>query len=89
MAHIYDSADQLIGKTPLLRLHHIEQDEGLFAKILAKLEYFNPTGSVKDRIAKSMLDDAEARGALQRGGNPRAATPASALPPSPRHADIR
>ena len=68
MAHIYDSADQLIGKTPLLRLHHIEQDEGLFAKILAKLEYFNPTGSVKDRIAKSMLDDAEARGALQRGG---------------------
>ena len=68
MAHIYDSADQLIGKTPLLRLHHIEQDEGLFAKILAKLEYFNPAGSVKDRIAKSMLDDAEARGALQRGG---------------------
>ena len=68
MAHIYDSADQLIGKTPLLRLHHIEQDEGLFAKILAKLEYFNPTGSFKDRIAKSMLDDAEARGALQRGG---------------------
>ena len=68
MAHIYASADQLIGKTPLLRLHHIEQDEGLFAKILAKLEYFNPTGSVKDRIAKSMLDDAEARGALQRGG---------------------
>ena len=68
MAHIYDSADQLIGKTPLLRLHHIEQDEGLFAKILAKLEYFNPTGSVKDRIAKSMLDDAEARGALQSGG---------------------
>ena len=68
MAHIYDSADQLIGKTPFLRLHHIEQDEGLFAKILAKLEYFNPTGSVKDRIAKSMLDDAEARGALQRGG---------------------
>ena len=68
MAHIYDSADQLIGKTPLLRLHHIEQDEGLFAKILAKLEYFNPTGSVKDRIAKSMLDDAEALGALQRGG---------------------
>ena len=68
MAHIYDSADQLIGKTPLLRLHHIEQDEGLFAKILAKLEYFNPTGSVKDRIAKSMLDDAEARDALQRGG---------------------
>ena len=68
MAHIYDSADQLIGKTPLLRLHHIEQDEGLFAKILAKLEYFNPTGSVKDRIAKSMLDDAEARGDLQRGG---------------------
>ena len=68
MAQIYDSADQLIGKTPLLRLHHIEQDEGLFAKILAKLEYFNPTGSVKDRIAKSMLDDAEARGALQSGG---------------------
>ena len=64
MAHIYTSADQLIGKTPLLELTHIEKKYGLKAKILAKLEYFNPAGSVKDRIAKTMLDDAEAAGKL-------------------------
>lgn len=59
MAKIYTSADQLIGKTPLLELTHIEKNLGLKAKILAKLEYFNPAGSVKDRIAKAMIDDAE------------------------------
>lgn len=64
MAQIYTSADQLIGRTPLLALSHIEKDLGLNAKILAKLEFFNPAGSVKDRIAKAMLDDAEARGLL-------------------------
>ena len=64
MAKIYTSADQLIGKTPLLELSHIEKEEHLEARILAKLEYFNPAGSVKDRIAKAMIDDAEARGAL-------------------------
>ena len=64
MANIYTSADQLIGKTPLLELTHIEKSEGLNAKILAKLEYFNPAGSVKDRIAKAMIDDAEAKGIL-------------------------
>ena len=67
MANIYTSADQLIGKTPLLELVHTEQAEGLNAKIYAKLEYFNPAGSVKDRIAKAMLDDAEASGALKPG----------------------
>ena len=67
MANIYTSADQLIGKTPLLELTHIEKSEGLNAKILAKLEYFNPAGSVKDRIAKAMIDDAEARGILKTG----------------------
>jgi len=64
MAKIYTSADQLIGKTPLLELTHIENNLGLKAKILAKLEYFNPAGSVKDRIAKAMIDDAEASGKL-------------------------
>lgn len=64
MARIYTSADQLIGKTPLLELTHIEKKYGLNARILAKLEYFNPAGSVKDRIAKEMIDDAEARGIL-------------------------
>ena len=63
MSHIYTSADQLIGRTPLLELTHIEQEEKLEAKILAKLEYFNPAGSVKDRIAKSIIDDAERSGA--------------------------
>ena len=59
MSKIYTSADQLIGKTPLLELTHIEKEEGLEAKGLGKLEYFNPAGSVKDRIAKAMIDDAE------------------------------
>ena len=67
MSHIYTSADQLIGKTPLLELVHIEQSEGLEAKVLGKLEYSNPAGSVKDRIAKAMIDDAEARGKLKPG----------------------
>ena len=64
MAKIYTSADQLIGRTPLLELTHIEAAEELPAKILAKLEYFNPAGSVKDRIAKAMLNKAEAAGKL-------------------------
>ena len=67
MANIYTSADQLIGKTPLLELTQIEKSEGLNAKILAKLEYSNPAGSVKDRIAKAMIDDAEAKGILKTG----------------------
>lgn len=67
MANIYTSADQLIGKTPLLELTNIEKTLGLRARILAKLEYLNPSGSVKDRIAKAMLDDAEAAGKLRRG----------------------
>ena len=67
MSKIYTSADQLIGKTPLLELVHIEQTEGLEAKILGKLEYFNPGGSVKDRIAKAMIDDAEQKGLLKPG----------------------
>lgn len=67
MSHIYTSADQLIGHTPLLELTHIEQNELLEARILAKLEAFNPGGSVKDRVAKAMLDDAEARGLLGPG----------------------
>ena len=67
MSKIYTSADQLIGHTPLLELTHIEAAEGLQAKILAKLEYFNPAGSVKDRIAKAMIDDAEAKGVLKSG----------------------
>ncbi len=67
MSDIYTSADQLIGKTPLLELTHIEKKFGLKAKVLAKLEYFNPAGSVKDRIAKAMIDDAEAKGLLKEG----------------------
>ena len=67
MSHIYTSADQLIGKTPLLELTHLESTLGLKAKLLAKLEYFNPAGSVKDRIAKAMIDDAEAKGLLKEG----------------------
>ena len=67
MSKIYTSADQLIGHTPLLELTHIEKDENLSAKLLAKLEYFNPAGSVKDRIAKAMIDDAEASGKLKPG----------------------
>lgn len=64
---IYTSIDQLIGKTPLLELTHIEKEEGLAATILAKLEYLNPAGSVKDRISKAMIDDAEAKGLLREG----------------------
>ena len=67
MSNIYTSADQLIGKTPLLELTHIEKKFGLKANILAKLEYFNPGGSVKDRVALAMIDDAEARGILKPG----------------------
>ena len=67
MSGIYTSADQLIGSTPLLELTHIEQSEGLEARVLAKLEYFNPAGSVKDRIAKAMIDDAEEKGLLKPG----------------------
>ncbi|MGN0617725.1 MAG: cysteine synthase A [Ruminiclostridium sp.] len=65
MSNIYKTADQLIGKTPLLELSHIEKNLGLEATVLAKLEYFNPAGSVKDRIAKAMIDDAEASGKLK------------------------
>ena len=67
MSNIYTSADQLIGKTPLLELVHIEKEESLEARVLGKLEYFNPAGSVKDRIAKAMIDDAEAKGLLKPG----------------------
>lgn len=67
MSNIYASADQLIGRTPLLELTNIEKKHGLKARVLAKLEYFNPAGSVKDRIAKAMIDDAEAKGALKPG----------------------
>ena len=67
MSNIYTSADQLIGRTPLLELTHIEKKYDLKAKIVAKLEYFNPAGSVKDRIAKAMIDDAEAKGLLKAG----------------------
>lgn len=67
MSAIYTSADQLIGKTPLLELTHIEEKLGLKAKVIAKVEYFNPAGSVKDRIAKAMIDDAEEKGLLKKG----------------------
>ena len=67
MSKIYTSVDQLIGKTPLLELTHLEQAEGLQARVLGKLEYLNPAGSVKDRVAKAMIDDAEQRGALKPG----------------------
>lgn len=91
MSKIYTSADQLIGKTPLLELTHIEKKYGLKAKVLAKLEYFNPAGSVKDRIARKMLDDAEAAGKLTPilllSSQPPA-IPASVSPPSPPLADI-
>ena len=84
MSKIYTSADQLIGKTPLLELVHIEQSENLEAKVLGKLEYFNPAGSVKDRIAKAMIDDAEQKGLLKPGAviiEQPPAIPALALPP--------
>ena len=67
MSNIYTSADQLIGKTPLLELTHIQKELGLKARILAKLEYFNPAGSVKDRVAKAMIEDAENKGKLTKG----------------------
>ena len=67
MSRIYTAADQLIGGTPLLELTHIEQAEGLKARLLAKLEYLNPAGSVKDRVGKAMIDDAERRGLLKPG----------------------
>ena len=67
MSRIYTSADQLIGRTPLLEVKNIEKEEGLKATVLVKLEYFNPAGSVKDRIAKAMIDDAEANGLLKPG----------------------
>ncbi|MBR3555786.1 MAG: cysteine synthase family protein, partial [Oscillospiraceae bacterium] len=67
MSKIYTSADQLIGGTPLLELTHLEKELGLEARLLAKLEYFNPAGSVKDRIARAMIEDAEAKGALKPG----------------------
>ena len=64
MAKIYSSVDELIGKTPLLELKNIEKELGLFARVLAKLEYFNPAGSVKDRVARAMIDEAEREGKL-------------------------
>ena len=67
MGNIYTSVEQLIGRTPLLELIRLERAEGLEARILAKLEYFNPAGSAKDRVARAMLDDAEARGLLKPG----------------------
>lgn len=67
MSQIYTSAEQLIGNTPLLELTHIEKEEGLGATVLAKLEYFNPAGSIKDRTAKAMIDDAEEKGLLREG----------------------
>ena len=67
MSRIYSSADELIGSTPLLEVKNIEREEGLKARVLVKLEYFNPAGSVKDRIAKAMIDDAEAKGLLKPG----------------------
>ena len=67
MGHRYTSAEELLGRTPLLVLKRMEASEGLEARILAKLEYFNPAGSVKDRVAKAMIDDAEARGLLKPG----------------------
>ena len=67
MSKVYTSADQLIGKTPLLELTHLEKALGLEAKLIAKLEYFNPAGSVKDRIAKAIIEDAEASGRLKAG----------------------
>ena len=67
MSNVYTSVEQLIGRTPLLELTRLEREEGLEARVLAKLEYMNPAGSVKDRVAKAMLDDAEARGLLRPG----------------------
>ena len=71
MSKVYTSIDQLIGHTPLLELTHFEADEDLKARVLVKLEYFNPAGSVKDRVAKNMIDEAEKAGKLVRGGKLR------------------
>ena len=90
MSNIYTSADQLIGNTPLLELTHLEEAYGLKAAILAKLEYLNPAGSVKDRIAKAMIDDAEQKGLLKKGSVSLSRPPATralALPPSLPRAD--
>ncbi len=84
MSRIYTSADQLIGRTPLLELVHIEKEEGLESRILAKLEYFNPAGSVKDRIAKAMIDDAEEKGLLKENSviiEPTSGNTGIGLPP--------
>ena len=78
MSRIYTSMEQLIGQTPLLELVRIEREEDLKARLLVKLESFNPGGSVKDRAAKAMLDDAEARGLLQPSSSPPPAIQASA-----------
>ena len=84
MSRIYTSADQLIGATPLLELSHIEREHRLKARILAKLEYFNPAGSVKDRIAKAMIDDGEAR--RQHRHRPCLCGSRAGLPNHHRHA---
>ena len=84
MPNIYTSADQLVGHTPLLELTHIEKARSLKARVLAKLEYFNPAGSVKDRVAVAMLDDAEKRGVLKPDSviiEPTSGNTASVLPP--------
>ena len=84
----YDTITDLIGSTPLLKLNRFAAAENLGAEVYAKLEYFNPAGSVKDRIAYAMITDAEKSGALKPGSSSSsrpAATPASALPPSPPH----
>ena len=94
MGNIYTSAAQLIGRTPLLELTHIEQAHALEAKLVAKLEFFNPAGSVKDRIAKAMIDDAEAKGLLKPGaviieptsGNTGICGCSQGLPNHPYHA---
>ena len=89
MSAIFTSVDQLIGKTPLLELTRLEQAEGLQATVLAKLEYFNPAGSAKDRVARAMIDDAEAKGLRNPSSlNPLPATPASVSPLSARPAAI-
>ena len=87
MANIHKSAAELIGNTPLLEVTNIERDLGLKAKVLVKLEYFNPAGSVKDRIAKAMIEDAEAKGLLGEGSTiiekaPRSLNPHPAIPVS-------
>ena len=86
MSNVFKSADQLIGNTPLLEVTNIEKKLGLEATVLVKLEYLNPAGSVKDRVAKAMIEDAEAKGLLKPGSviiEPTSATPASVSPSSP------